>query len=471
MKSKFYVACVVFSLCACSVPGCSQDSPVVNLKLDPGSTLAKIPEDFIGFGYETSAVAVPGYFSKKNLPLIELYRSLGAAGLIRIGGNVSDHTKYTKDGKADAHPETEVTLINQTALTELGGFAEATGWDVQWGLNLGTGTKEEAVEQARAVKAALGRRLHSFIIGNEVDLLPKYRGKYDAYHAAYLEYKTAIRRAIPDAAFSGPDVADDTDWCVKFARAESADLKQVTHHYYRTGAMKTDATIETLLQRHEALEVKLKSLHESMLETKIAYRINETNSFYGGGKSGVSDTFASALWCLDYLFVLASHGCAGVNMQTDINQLGWVSHYSPIFRDKTDRLTARPSYYGMLAFTRASKGDLFKVTASASKINLTAYGTKEKDGVLWVTLINKDLGRDAEVRIALPDGYAMQSALRLSAPTATSQDRVTFGGAAVSDDGKWDPTDREPIAAKDGTVIVAVPKTSAILLRLTPRAP
>ena len=88
----------------------------------------------------------------------------------------------------------------------------------------------------------------------------------------------------------------------------------------------------------------------------IAYRINEVNSFSGGGKPEVSDTFASALWCLDYMFRVAAHGGAGVNMETDVNQLGFVSHYSPIFRDETGRLTARPEYYGMLAFALAGKG-------------------------------------------------------------------------------------------------------------------
>ncbi len=471
MKCKLYFVYVLLSLCTGSAPAYCQDPAVVNVKLDPSTTLVKIPPDFIGFGYETSAVAVPGYFSKKNLPLIELYHTLGPIGLIRIGGNISDHTKYAKDGKAEARPQSEVTLINQASLTELGGFVEATGWNVQWGLNLGTGTKEEAVEEALAVKAALGRHLHSFIIGNEVDLLPKYRGNYDGYHAAYLQYKAAIRRAIPDTEFSGPDIANETDWCGKFAKTESADLKQVTHHYYRTGAMKPDATIDTLLQRHEGLEVKLESLHNATSDTRIGYRINETNSFYGGGKAGVSDTFASALWCLDYLFVLASHGSRGVDMQTDINHLGWVSHYSPIFRDESGSLTARPSYYGMLAFTTAAKGDLFKLTASDSGINLTSYGTKEKSGALWVTLINKDLSRNAEIQIALPDGYTKATALRLSAPTVESKDRVTLGGAAVSKDGKWVPTDREPIAADDGTVTVSVPKTSAILIRITPSSP
>jgi hypothetical protein len=45
------------------------------------------------------------------------------------------------------------------------------------------------------------------------------------------------------------------------------------------------------------------------------------NSFYAGGKPGVSDTFASALWCLDYVSPAASFGSEGVNLETDVNQI------------------------------------------------------------------------------------------------------------------------------------------------------
>ena len=65
-----------------------------------------------------------------------------------------------------------------------------------WGLNLGTGTKEEAATEAAAVDAALGDRLHSFEIGNEVDYLPRFARNYDAYHAAYAEYTNGDPRRV-----------------------------------------------------------------------------------------------------------------------------------------------------------------------------------------------------------------------------------------------------------------------------------
>jgi hypothetical protein len=65
----------------------------------------------------------------------------------------------------------------------------------------------------------------------------------------------------------------------------------------------------------------------------------------------VSDTFGSALWVLDFLWKLAYAGCAGVNMETGVNQLGFVSLYSPIADN-----SAKPEYYGLLAFAHAGRG-------------------------------------------------------------------------------------------------------------------
>ena len=114
----------------------------------------------------------------------------------------------------------------------------------------------------------------------------------------------------------------------------------------------------------------------------------------------MSDTFASALWCLDFMFLTAANGGGGVNIETDVNQKGWVSFYSPIFRDRTNHLVARPCYYGMLAFALAGTGDLLGETVGKGDINLTAYTTRDRQRHIWITIINKDLHRDAHVRIS-----------------------------------------------------------------------
>jgi hypothetical protein len=438
---------------------------LVRLKVDPDKVRASIADDFIGFGYETSAVARQGFFSADNKHMVQLYRTLSTSGLVRIGGIIGDHTRFEPEAQPVAHAMNETTVINNAVLADLAGFLRATGWTALWTLNLGTGTKEEAVQEALAVRAALGDRLHSFEIGNEVDLLKRF-DSYAAYHAAYLEYKAAIRAAIPDAVFSGPDSAAKKEWTVAFAKTESKDMKLLLHHYYRGGAKSPQATIETLLGPHPEWNATLRTLEGTCKAEHIAFRINEVNSFSGGGKPDVSDTFASALWCLDFMFRVAAHGGVGVNMETDVNQLGFVSHYSPIYRGDDGQLTARPEYYGMLAFALAGKGKLVEVTTSPTSINMSAYATKSDDGPIWVTVINKDLAQSASIELALPQGYSTAECYRLTAPSAQSKTGVTLAGAQVTSEGTWSPRSAEVVPVSENTAMFTLPAASAALVRL-----
>ena len=342
------IACLGLpSLCrSADLPKAEQRTPPPNpirIQIDPSTVVAPIANDFLGFGYETSAVAQEGFFSEKNTVMIQLYRTLSSCGLIRIGGNISDWTKFEVKGTPVATNEGKVTIINQRCLDDLGRFLRATGWKAMWGLNLGTGSKEEAVEEALAVHKALGDRLQSFEIGNEVDLLKRFKEtKYEGYFAEYINFKSAIRKALPSAVFSGPDAEGNMNYVEQFAATESKDMSFLTRHYYCGGAGNAKSTIDFMLSPVPFWENKLGKLQGISREKHVLYRINEVNSFYGGGKAGVSDTFASALWCLDYMFLLATYDCGGVNMQTDINQRGFVSHYSPIYKGKDGRVSARP---------------------------------------------------------------------------------------------------------------------------------
>ena len=459
----FWAAMLMAWASSAAQPAASTDK--VRVSIDPDSVLTPIANDFIGFGYESSAVAGEGYFSPKNARLVQLYRTLGPHGLVRIGGNVSDHTRFVSDGAPQVQSEKGTTVVNQKVLREFGDFLRATGWKAMWGLNLGSGSKEQAAQEALAVHRALGDRLQSLEIGNEVDLLPRFKA-YDSYYEAYKEYKGAIRTGLPQADFSGPDVAGNTQWAVDFAASEGKDMKLLTHHYYRTGARRPEATIEVLLAPDPAFRAKLEKLQRTCSERGIRFRINEVNSFYGGGKLGVSDTFASALWCLDFMFQAASYGCDGVNLETDINQMAWVSHYSPIFRDAAGQLIARPEYYGMLAFAVAGKGELVKLTASPTDANLTTYATRSVEGSLWVTAVNKDLSRQVTLEVVLPPGHSRVEAYRLAAPSIESPDQVTLAGAQVSAQGTWSPGAAEKIEVSEAVASLPVPAASAVLVRL-----
>src|ERR1017187_6929436 len=169
MPPRKILVCPPLLLLCAQLDAGDQPVEVVKLRVDPNTVLTRISGDFLGFGYETSAVAQSNFFSAKNATMVQLYRNLSPHGLIRIGGSISDHTKYVAEGTPAARTQRETTIINRTNLADLGDFARAAGWKVMWGLNLGTGSKDEAVAEAVSVEAALGSTLHSFQIGNEVE--------------------------------------------------------------------------------------------------------------------------------------------------------------------------------------------------------------------------------------------------------------------------------------------------------------
>ena len=53
----------------------------------------------------------------------------------------------------------------------------------------------------------------------------------------------------------------------------------------------------------------------------LLFRIEETNSYFNGGAKDVSNTFASALWGLDYMHWWASHGAGAESIFIQGNML------------------------------------------------------------------------------------------------------------------------------------------------------
>lgn len=459
-------ACVVAALAMRQVSGQNNSRPLL-IRLENNRALGRIPASFTGLGYEISSVAIPGLLSPANRTYIGMVRTLGRHGVIRVGGNTSDYSSFHPDARVISTPK--ATVINSESLRELGRFLDATGWKLIWGLNLGSGTEQQAVQEAQAVDAAVGNKLLAFEIGNEPDLFVHEGHRrtgynYEQYIEEYRRYKSAIRAKLPAVPFAGPDVALATEWAVRFARDEGHDLTLLTHHYYRGGASNPRSSLQELLAPDPGLSRMLETMRSASREAGIPYRIVETNSFSGGGKRGVSDTFGSALWALDYMFTLAAHGAAGLNMETGMNQLGFISPYSPIMDDQSGHYTAAPEYYGMLAFAQFADGELVATDYDASGLNITVYAVRRDDNIL-VAIINKDDTHAAEARISVQHAYRHASAVRLSAPSLESKTGVTLGGSTVNASGQWHVATVDPIPFKGGYSL-SVPAGSAALVTL-----
>jgi hypothetical protein len=450
------------------VRGLAQRGNSVRVQVQPQSRLGRIPADFMGLGYEVSSVSERGLFSASNRAYVQFIRTLSPAGVIRIGGNTSDYAAWSPNGPAVSSPK--ATVVDRRGIRDLGTFLRATGWRLIWGFNLGRGTVDEAVDQAVAVASSVGDRLLAFEVGNEPDLFPGVHRpanySYADYYSEYRRFKSAIRDKLPNAPFAGPDVIIHADWLEQIAATDAADLQLLTYHYYAEGPPDNPtSTIEYLLKPNETLPGLLGRLEADSRSARVPYRICETNSCFGGGKPGVSDTMAAALWGLDFMFTLAQFNAAGVNMETGVNHLGFLSSYSPIGVNSERKFIATPLYYGMLAFALASRGERVKLDLDTAGWNITAYAVRSDDGDIRLTLVNKEAARDAQVRAACP-GIATASAVRLIAPSLSSKDGVLLGGSPVTNAGKWAPGPPQSVRIAGGEIEIDVPAACAVILHL-----
>jgi hypothetical protein len=456
----------------------------VTISIDNSRGAGIIEPDYMGLGYEISSVAIPGLLSAKNTPYVQLVRNLGRnqfrdrRGVIRIGGNTSDFATYAANGTAISSPKG--TVVTEANLIELRGFLDELRWNLIWGLNLGGDHLDNAVEEARAVDRILGDRLIALEIGNEPDLFGRAGHRpadynYDAWLKDYRRYKAAIRAVLPKARFAGPDLAGAADWMSRFAQDEDKDIALLTAHHYITGQANPAATQDFMLTEEKKYQGALTSFRDAMVASGVKWRMCETASFSGGGKDGVSNTFAAALWVLDYLFVLASYGCAGVNMETGVNHLGKISYYTPISDDLNGHYGAAPEYYGLLAFAQLPAGGMFPVRVATNGINLTAWSVADiSKGERALAVINKDTGQDADVSITGIDMVGVKPnvrmtrgrILRLTGPALNAKDGVKLGGVSVAADGSWSGAKYEPVKVTNGSASLHLPAASAALVWL-----
>lgn len=111
-------------------------------------------------------------------------------------------------------------------------------------------------------------------------------------------------------------------------------------------------------------------------------------------------------------------------METGVNQLGFVSSYSPIADDEHGSYTAAPEYFGMQAFAQASHGKLVSLDYNPGSINLTAYAVESAKAKTIVTVVNKDAAQSADLVISSARPIRRANASHLSAPSLDAKEDV-----------------------------------------------
>jgi hypothetical protein len=465
----------------------------VRLTVRPDRLGNPIAADFTGLSYESAQLGNPDFFSARNTELIGFLRTLGSQGVLRIGGNTSEFCYWSPDGTSapattaaleakdkatpigrsfvvgpdTGHKAPPPSTITALAIRNLREFLDATGWKLIYGLNLGTGTPEVAAEEAAYVTGCMGSKLLAFQLGNEPDLFSRNGLRQPDYGFAqfaqdWQRFHDAIRARVPNSPFAGPDTAYNNQWLVPFAERWRHEVLYLSQHYYAEGPPTDPSmTIERLLRPNPKLVDELAGMRATVEQTGLPFRLAETNSCYQGGKPGVSDTFASALWGSDLMYQLASAGGIGINFHG--GGYGW---YSPVAGTRQNGFLARPLYYGMLLFAQAGVGTLLETTLDRAPDAplLTAYALRAPGGALKVAAFNKNMDRAVQLDIdpGLRTGAA--TALRLYAPRLDDATDVTLAGAPVGASGSWSVASEEKPAVEGGIVGMELPPASAALV-------
>ena len=419
-------------------PGMARASQsAIVLGYDPRRTGATIPRDFVGLSFERAQLSNPDYFSAENREFVRLVRGLSPSGNIRLGGSSGEHTVYIGEEARPAPFEVhgpehnkldrQGLFVSAAALRALRSFLDATGWSCLYGLNLAHATPEQAAREAADVQRILGPRLLALQIGNEPDAFRnRYRPaewgskdfleEWDRFHAA-------IAAAAPGVKFAGPDISNKLDYLTAFAGVARRypDVIMLTGHYYAMGPAGSPlATIDQLWEpepRTTTLKLAgVETVRQAVATAGLPFRMAEGNSCWDGGKVGVSDVHAAAIWGADAMLKFAGRGWIGVNWHG-----GGYGNYSPIVGTPSKGFSRRPLYFGT-QFGQLLAGATFLEAAAPADPHLGYYALRHR-GRDRIAVINK---REVPVTVALP-GMPEAKVGVLTGPSADARDATTLG--------------------------------------------
>ena len=509
LTRRRFLATAACTLAAARLHAQGQSKVRVALAIPGEATGPHMPVDFIGLSYEVQQLADPSFFSMQNSGLIRAFKALSSTGVLRLGGNTSEFAywkpaadspepEHPQVREAEGEPKAHYYAVTVEAVRNLAEFLRASGWTSVYGIGMGTNTPARAAEEAVFVAATLGDRLQYLQIGNEPDLFDRHLRDPKAWSAkTYLEEWLTLARAIaarvPAAKFGMPDVAGKGSWLTEIAdQWHSVEtpprVTTLTHHYYFGGpATNPEVNIPNLLKPATMEKVQNTASIATAAAGKIGARVRMTegNTCYRGGKPGVSDVFAAALWSADYSLLLASNNYSGVNLhggtgKSVANSVGGSlpgdalleangetpeqisAHphpfYTPIATFGSDYLL-EPVAFGLKFAGLFSGGILlqneFSTKLRAAGVNATAYAAKLPGGRTSLIILNKDAAADLEVELDFGRGAsgAVETEI-LHAPALDSRE------AHITTSTKTDPL-------KQGKCSVTVPHAAGLCLTLT----
>jgi hypothetical protein len=265
----------------------------------------------------------------------------------------------------------------------------------------------------------------------------------------------------------------------------------LSRHYYREAAER--GSLADILLHDSEFDREIAALARAARRHSQGFWLTETNSYYRGGRDGVSNAFASALWGLDFTLSAAFNGAAGICFQggprrsiessleghdtrgRGIDKRGAdvlerieaaASNYSPIGGDLDTGFAPRPLYYGLLCARLLAGGRFYQLERADPLPGLRVYATAHEDGARIVAINTSPTESRVLGFTGLPPGARVRAAA-LRAPGLDARYALAFGEdeGALAPGAGWTLRYRSmPPVARDGGFEAALPAGSALLL-------
>lgn len=461
---------------ALPVPG---DARVVRVTVQARPSGPAVGARFLGLSFETDDIPWIAHHGLAG-DLAAAMRSLGRGGVLRFGGVSTDLiSAWSPSGVAPA--SWAHIRITRRDLAALAALARATGWRVILSVDLGHFDARGAAAEAAAARSLLGQSLAAIEIGNEPD---KYVGKglraggwnLQEYLAQARAYRRAIAAAAPGVPIAGPDPSSGTAplaWLRAAAGLGGEAPALLTDHFYPTSSCGFKPTVGELMSAGtraigRRMVAQLAAIQRS---TGRPVLLDETNDISCRGEPGVSDSFASALWAVDFIARGMASGLAGMYFHDLPSEPHAYSPLAALSRSQLagGRLHANPEWYALLLAGQLRGSRPVRANAGGAQ-GLGAWAFVDASKRLRLALVDFDPpgSKPLLVRIAGQAALSRGSALRLLAPSAAALNGVSLGKAQVVA-GRFSATPRaEPVRVRGALATVVLPPSSAALVTLTP---
>jgi hypothetical protein len=429
---------------------------------------------FTGFSFEKTHV-MNGSLTTNNTNMIALYRLLGSP-TTRLGANDVERCTWVGAGPAPAQPHGQPfdTKITTGGVDQFCGFLTAAGSKAIYGVNFQLGNATASSAEAAYILSKCPSNIIGIEIGNEPDKF----GSWLVQQSDYDKFADAIL-ATPGALLVGPACTSraaalfSAPFADSIAAKYEGKLALLAQHSYVAAANSTGCAVPNLQVTTPLLTDIFDTIHAAATKNNLpGWRMDENNTCSGHGQQGVSDTFVSGLWAIDYMFEVARRGGSGVNFHTSENGMdGTVPFfYEQMKEDKGLVVQVQPEYYVMLLFAEAGVGAMVSTAVTTSATFFTAWAI-ETSGFTSVVLNNRDAtsGLDATVDLGSPVSSASAIYLEATMPAGSltaAPGNVTLAGARVSETGDWPRRPPYIQTVSGNTVSVHVPAASAALVRV-----